>query len=283
MDNEQQAEEVIIGFDVKSTTDDSVDASAVGKIVIATDAIFRELHDEFKQNSELLLKARPFRKGSFDIPIDVIVLTTGALACLPILEKMLKFLSEYFRLKRELKGVAPRIEKGKIIIENSHIEVDKIIVNLLEPRNKANQLIAEAFEDIDKDDNITGFKISRKQEQLAKVKKEEFKYYGVLPREIKSKEIQVTEDLRVVGPMFDEKGKWILVRNEKKIPVHIADEGFIRQVLTSGEPFRSGDKLRVELLVQQEYDTTLGDYVDKRYTVQKILRHIIRTETGKLF
>lgn len=175
--DERQAEELVVGFDVKSPTDSSVEASALGKTVIATDAILRELHDEFAQDSEIIVKARPFKQGSFDIPMEIIVVTaaTAALVGFPILENMLKCLTEYFRLKRELKGLAPRIQDGKIIIENNKIEIDKVVVNLLDPTNRSNKLVASAFEEIEKDDNITGFKVTRKKGVLAKVKREDFK------------------------------------------------------------------------------------------------------------
>lgn len=280
----RQAEELIIGFDVKSPTDPSVEASAVGKTVIATDAILKELHDEFAQNTEILVKTQPFKRGSFDIPIEIIVLSAVALYSFPILENILKCLTEYFRLKRELKGLAPRIKDGKLIIENNKIEVDKIVVNLLDPTNRSNKLVASAFEDIEKDENITGFKVTRKKGVLAKVKREDFKYYGPPARQKTFKEAETTEVLDVLGPIFEEKGKWTFRREGKVIHANVSDEGFLKQtVIQNGEPFRSGDKLRVQLIVEQEYDEALSVYVDMRYTVVKILKHIKRTETSKLF
>lgn len=282
--DKRQVEELVVGFDVKSPTDSSVDASALGKTVIAIDSILRELHDEFAQNTEILVKTRPFKRGSFDIPIEIIVLSAVALYSFPILENMLKCLTEYFRLKRELKGLAPRIQDGKLIIENNKIEVDKVVVNILDPTNRSNKLVASAFEEMEKDDNINGFKVTRKKGMLAKVKREDFKYYGPPAREKRFKEAETTEILDVVGPLFDEKGKWTFRREGKIIHANISDEGFIKQtVLKNGEPFRSGDKLRVELLVEQEYDEAMGVYVDKRYTVVQILKHIKRVETGELF
>lgn len=280
----RQAEELIIGFDVKSPTDSSVEASAVGKTVIATDAILKELHDEFAQNTEILVKTRPFKRGSFDIPIDIIVLSAVALYSFPILENMLKCLTEYFRLKRELKGLAPRIQDGKLIIENNKIEIDKVVLNFLDPTNRSNKLVASAFEEIEKDDNITAFKVTRKKGILAKVKREDFKYYGPPARQKTFKEAETTEVLDVLGPIFEEKGKWTFRREGKVIHANVSDEGFLKQtVIQNGEPFRSGDKLSVELIVEQEYDESVGVYVDKRYTVVKILKHIKRAETGKLF
>lgn len=282
--NERQSEEIVVGFDVKSPTDSSVEATALGKTVIATDAILRELHDEFEQDSEILVKVYPFKQGSFDIPIEVTVVLISALASFPILENMLKCLTEYFRLKRELKGLAPRYQDGKLIIENNKIEIDKIVVNLLDPSNKSNKLVATAFEEIQKDDNITGFNVTRKKGTIAKVKRKEFEYYGSSAREKRFKEIQTIEVLDVLGPIFDEKGKWTFRHKGKPIHANVSDERFVKKiVIQNGEPFRSGDKLRVELLVEQEYDETAGVYVDNKYTVVKIRKHIKRTETGNLF
>ncbi len=282
--DERQVEELVVAFDVKSPTDSSVEASALGKTVIATDAILRDLHDEFAQDSELLVKARPFKQGSFEIPMDIIVVIFGGLVSFPILENMLKCLTEYFRLKRELKGLAPRIQDGKLIIENNKIEIHKVVVNLLDATNRTNKLVASAFEEIEKDENITAFKVTRKKGMLAKVKREDFKYYGPPAREKIFKEAETTEVLDVLGPIFDEKGKWTFRREGNVIHANVSDEEFVKKtVIQNGEPFRSGDKLRVELLVEQEYDEAVGAYVDKRYTVVKILKHMQRAETGKLF
>jgi len=284
MDSKEETEELIIGFDVEEPKDSRVDASSLGKTVIATDSILRELHEEFGKNSELLLKARPFRQGSFEIPMDIVVVTAAALVGFPILENMLKCLTEYFRLKRELKGLAPRIKDGKLIIENNKIEIDKVVVNLLDPTNRSNKLVASAFEEIEKDDNITGFKVTRKKDMLANVKREDFKYYELPAREKRFKETETKEVLDVLGPIFEEKGKWAFRREGKVIHASVSDEGFVKQtVIQNGEPFRSGDKLSVELIVEQEYDESVGVYIDQRYTVVKILKHIKRTETGKLF
>lgn len=283
--DERQVEEIVVGFDVKSPTDSRVEASALGKTVIATDAILRDLHGEFAKDSEILVKVRPLKQGSFDIPMDIIVIVGGtALISFPILENMLKCLTEYFKLKRELKGLAPRIQDGKLIIENNKIEIERVVLNLLDPTNRSNNLVASAFEEIEKDDNITAFKVTRKKGMLAKVKREDFKYYGPPAREKKVKEVETTEVLDVLGPIFDEKGKWTFKREGKVIHAYVSDEGFVKEtVIQNGEPFRSGDKLRVELIVEQEYDEAVGVYVDRSYTVVKILKHIKRAETGKLF
>jgi hypothetical protein len=284
-EKEEQKEELILQFDVESGTEPRVNASAVGKSIAAIDAIFSDLHEEFKKNSELLLKARPFRQASLDIPIDVIIVTTVALTSFPILENILRCLSEYFRLKRELRGLTPQLKEGKLVIENNTIEVDKVVINLLDPRNESNKLVARAFEEIEKDKNVTGLNVSWKKERIASVKREEFKYYGPPAMvELPSKETRVKAVLDVVGPIFADKGKWTFQREGKRIHADILDDNFIKKrVLEKKESFRSGDQLRVELSVLQEYDPTMDVYVDKEYKVEKIVEHIQRRETGELF
>lgn len=98
------------------------------------------------------------------------------------------------------------------------------------------------------------------------------------------KEKENKEVLDVLGPIFDEKGKWTFRREGNVIHANILDEEFVKKtVIQNGEPFRSGDKLSVELIVEQEFDESLGVFVDKKYTIVKILKHIKRSETGKLF
>jgi hypothetical protein len=202
----------------------------------------------------------------------------------PVIREILNVIKQYFEIKNLLKGATPNIRDGNIVLQNSSIQVDKIVINLLDPSNKSNQLISGAFNEIQKDQNIKDFSVTEKKDYIAKVDRKQFDYYKPFVVEEKQiREITSREILKVVSAVFAEDLKWIFIRNEGRIHANITDKQFLESVISKGEPFRSGDKLEVDLKVNQEYDKLSGNYIDKQYVVTKIHDHIKRLETQPLF
>jgi hypothetical protein len=155
---------------------------------------------------------------------------------------------------------------------------------LLNPSNESNKLISEAFNEIQRDQNIKDFSITEKKDYIAKVDRKQFDYYKPFVVEEKQiREITSREILKVISAVFVEDLKWIFIRNESRIHANIIDKKFLEGVINKGEPFRSGDKLAVDLKIDQEYDKLSGNYIDKQYIVIKIHEHIKRLETRPLF
>lgn len=83
------------------------DAAAVASTMQAVAAIVEETQIQLKSNQQVLLKARPFAKGSFEIPLDLILVGTASLfETHPLLSCILDILKEYLKVRQLLKGHA---------------------------------------------------------------------------------------------------------------------------------------------------------------------------------
>lgn len=60
------------------TKEHKVDALAVSKMIQAIVAIVEDAKQQVSKNEQMLIKARPFAEGSFEIPLDLIILSAGA-------------------------------------------------------------------------------------------------------------------------------------------------------------------------------------------------------------
>jgi len=278
-------ENIVVEFEPESK-DDSVNVKTVSSTLNALDSITNEIFTEYDKNSEFLLKARPFQKGSFEIPLDLIAIYGAtAIPFMPVLKDVLRIMKEYFKIKNLLKGETPKIENNNIIIDNKRIKVDNITVNLIQPDNHSNKLISEAFTQIEGDKSIKNVYIRKEKtlESIAEVSRDQFRYYSILPsKDIPTREITHSEKLTIFSPVFDDKSKWRFIRDGNKISANILDTDFIDKV-NKGEPFRSGDKLEVKIQITQEYDKDADCYIDKSFSIIEIIKHIKRLEEPTFF
>lgn len=278
-------ENIVVEFEAESK-DDSVNAKTVSSTLDALDSLTNEIFTQYDKNSEFLLKARPFQKGSFEIPLDLIVIVgTTAISFMPVLEDVLRIIKEYFKIKNLIKGERPRFENNNIIVDNKKIKVDNITVNLLQPDNRSNKLISEAFARIASDKSIKKVRIRNEKtsKPIAEVTHDQFRYYNILfPTDIPTKEVTLIEKMIILSPVFDDKSKWKFIRNGKPIQAIILDTDFIDRV-NKGEPFRRGDKLEVMIQITQEYDKDADRYIDKSFSIVKVIKHIKRLEEPTLF
>jgi hypothetical protein len=264
--------------------------TAVGSTLIAIDALVNEVSKAFDENQKFLLKARPFKEGSFEIEFSLAVITSIALTQLPVLRDFLSILKQYFEVKKLLKGEKPKLnEQNKIVIEGNEIKIDNAVLNIISSENIANQMISQAFTEIEKDTTIKDVQIFEKtpQNPLAKIERKEFHYYKIPEPDTMIIEKYPTEKilrttLHIVSPVFDNKSKWKFILDGKRISAEIADEKFI-DIVASGEAFACGDKLDVDLQVIQKYDDVSSCYIDSRYIIIKVRNHIKRKEYPKLF
>ena len=116
MANEQK-EDILLKFDV-SSEDNSINAKSASKSIESLASLIQETHQEFQQNSKLLIKTRPFSQGSFEIPLEIILTTEVDLLEIPILENIVAVIKKYFDTKILLKGEMPDYQTHSL----SHIQ-----------------------------------------------------------------------------------------------------------------------------------------------------------------
>ena len=267
------------------------DAKAVGKGILAIQAMIDEVHGAFEENEQLLVKARPFAEGSLEVSLDVIVL--GAAIIIqeyPLLQKIREVIQQYFEIMGRLRGRPIQVEDGNvIIIENSRVQVDQITLQCLSPDSDASKRCSEAFHDIESDPEIDGIRVSSdaSQEPLVQIPRQDFSYFHpdtpVGEQHLGQRNEESREILIIRQPAFDAELAWRFIWRGTKIAAKVQHEEFQRRVETGRESFVAGDNLDVTLCRLQEYDPAALTHVDKHYTITHVWGHHRRGEQGTLF
>lgn len=259
------------------------DARAIGLTMEAVATMIEEVHQKFNDNHKLVVKARPFSPGSFEIPLDIVMMTAVGVSLFDpnTISHILSIIKDYFSIKNQLKGEIPKIGDGKIIFENNTINADSITINLLDPKSLANQLVSKAFSCVDSDEKIKNMLIIRKTnaEEIARVPKQNFPYYGNIQTKVDAPEDQIKQEkitLIIRSPVLEEdkdvKWKFIKVKDSSKISANIIDENFLAKVKI-GENFAAGDSLDVDLQTRMKYDKMYDKYTDPKHTIITVHKH----------
>ena len=222
-------EQVVVRLDSREP---EANAAAVASSMSAVLSLVSEAHAALGDNQKLLVKARPFAEGSFEIPLELILIGVGAmLVNHPLLENILEAIRRYFEIKKQLKGDAlVRKDAQTIILNGSEVNVGSVTINLLDPRSKANQDVARALQ-IDNDESISGIELIRGVEQtpFVTVRKSEFRYYKLpdsLDDPTKRRQSRSRETLGIASIVFEGDAKWRFNRRGNIIVVNIADRDF---------------------------------------------------------
>lgn len=291
MKEDTKSETVTIKFNKEDEADNTADASTVAAAINAVSTLVDSVHEGYKENAEYLVKARPFGRGSLEVPLDIIVLVGGLLiADYPFFEKIWSILSQYFELKKMVTGKSFSIREGNlVVIENSIIRVDSIAINMLDSSKGEGRYLAAMFEGAMDDARMRSIEVksSNYSRERIIVEREEFRVMSepvsvesIYPTQEKSSREIVT--IRSVS--FDPSLKWHFSWNGKLIAAAVLDTAFKARINERRETFANGDRLDVQLYRVQKYDTHDEEYLDRQFTIVSVYNHIQKQhETGELF
>lgn len=259
--------------------------------------ILNEIKHEVAGGSNLSIRIKPLERGSvpFQIALDVSwieQLLHLADTATQHAETIINVLLGLIVLRKELKGRKPakiEIKGDKVIVtvDDTTIEVDRQVYNIYENNAVVDQAIKKGFEAIDKDEDVTGIKIlDTKKKPLLDVPREDFADItepNAFFEEQKKTEPVRREMLTVFKVVFDKGYKWQFYMNGRKISATMADDKFMEHLKRSTERFGYGDTMEVELQVEQVFDKTLNIYIEKDFTINKVLSHTPRPKQGDIF
>lgn len=258
-------------------------AAAVASTMQAVVAIVEEAQQQIQSNEQLLLKARPFAKGSFEIPFDLIVLGAATLFDVhPLIGQVLDMLKDYLDIKKMLKGepVPEPAENGTIVIQGNTVQVSKSVINIL-CSGQVNSTVDRAFSDIEADDTIKDVKVYRGSDTtpIATIPNTEFAYFkhepSTPPSDRPDRDRNVKATLTIRRPVLEGRAKWDVNYEGNSISADLRDEDFKQRVDAGIEEFARGDRLEVELTIVERYNPTIDDYERKgAYVITKVLNHI---------
>ena len=274
-----------------------LDANTLINSLIHISSIIQEVNSYYNSGKKIEIKIKALEKGSFLINIELVE------SALEHLKNLLtKDNVEYaaaiigsviglVELKKFLKGKKAKSvdEKTneKVRIENEEGEViyiENFTYNIYQNSPIIKDALAQNFETLDNDPNITAFEITDKNEvSLIRVEKVEFDGMSIKSDEITNGERVLIEaaNLNILRLSFEGNLKWDFYYKGNKISAKILDKTFY-ELIDKGQSFAKGDILEVELQINQIWEEAVNTFINKSYSVTKILRHIPRNEQGKL-
>lgn len=285
-DPKRHQEEITISLESKES---EVDAEAVASMIRAITAIVAETQRELNANEQILVKARPFSKGSFEIPLDLVLVSAASLFDTPIiLQNMLETIKSYISIRTELRGEQlPEPDKnGSVVLNGQNITISQSVIQVF---NSAS--VSEAFHraatDVAADPSISDINIirSKSRDLLVRIANSELPYFQTteppISSEVPNRDRRIEAELVLRSPVFQGKGKWKFNLEGVAIAVTISDEVFLQRVNSGIERFASGDRLKVELLIRERFNQQLSDYERTgSYVVERVIEHTRQPPTA---
>ncbi len=269
-----------------------IDANVLISSLIHTTTIIQEANKYLDSGKKIEIKVKALEKGSFLINIELLETSLDALKNIFtrenvfVAEAVIGILAGLITIKKFLKGKKPKSvdkqeNKTKIVNQNGDvITIESVTFNIYETNSVVNDALSQNFEVLDNDPAITGFELTDKDEKpIVRVDKEDFPSLFVKSEDILEDEriLKEAATLNIVRLSFEESLKWEFYYRGNRIAAKIKDPDF-QERIDKGEHFAKGDILEVELQINQKWDTAVNTFINKSYQVNKIVRHVLRSE-----
>lgn len=266
----------------------AVSPGLAGNAMLTMDEIARLFREECDANRRFAQKVRPPAKGSFvlifEFAVDADSPQQSFLEEHPLITRYMLILKEFFEWKVRLAGALPEIVRENIIFEEVEHRLDPISLHILDPASATSTYAARTFQGIEAEETIQEVCLSSDDsvEPFIRIPKASYPSFAVQEISVlEPQERHVVEDmlLTVESPVLTGRDiQWRFVNKGQPLVAKITHERFLESVKQSSEQFSNGDKLEAKMDILQQYDARLDTWVNKRYTVVEVTRHIRRQE-----
>lgn len=273
----QPVEQLVLSF---GTPIPEANAAAVAATMQAIVILIDAANDEFAPMGKVVLRARPFGRGSLEVPFDIVEI--GAPFLIPILglaPRILDVLKSYFEL-RKLYARTPVDANSKTETPSQTPSVPGIIVNhgilnILHD-SKVNLAVGNAASAIQADETISGFRLLYGEQKIpvVEVARNELallshdKSPTAQPKQRQRKVPKAALDVR--SPDLLGASMWGFNYKGHTISASVQDAGFLSHVTNGETAFAAGTTVIADLIIDEEFDVEKNAYVAKRYTISKV-------------
>ncbi len=286
----KKRESIDIQFEKGRRREHAADADAVGAQMVAVSTLAKTLLSDFKKNKDFLVNARPLRRGSLIIPIEITILDVDdILFADDLFSRICILLREFFDLRIRFATEEFALDEGnRISFGGEVVTVDPIVLQAALPTSRESRLFDTAFQFATADPTIQAVTIRSPKfaEPLASIVKGDFSKFSTsssVSATEKTRTVSSREILVVRSASFDLQLQWHFVWEGRNISASLQSPAFFSDVLSRREIFGSGDVLVVELTRIQQLDVSIGAYVDRRFSVTAVYEHNEAIQTGNLF
>lgn len=275
-------EELSLSF---GTPESAADALAVSAMLNALVVLVDEAKQEVAPQDSVAMRVRPFREGSLEIPIGMIVVGATTLFTFnPAISSILNTVKQFLEVKKLLKGRPIEDVKSDsgLTVGNIHVSGDHNVINIIQSE-RVSDAVGKAFVEAEKDKAIThvSLKNNTTGENIVRIDRDEFRYFH--EPEAEDEEEEEPPEYRVRGVrtgmtikqvVLQGKAKWKFTYEGNTISADIKDEGFLQRVKSRAEIFAAGDRLIVDLEIAEKLDEATSEYERTgKYTIAKVHEH----------
>lgn len=274
-----------------------VDAQVFISTLINFSEIVKEVNREVGSNKKIEIKIVATEKGSFDahlvlqqvansiqteLATQPVSAVAGVVAIVTGIYGFRKWLST-----RNVDRAEPAQDNSVKVIDTNGDSIVVIgnVYNIYNNNQGVNDAVSNSFATLQDDPSITGLEISDEENLLFRADKDDFESLStkiVVEDENTKKIVKQAANLTINKIVFEGAGrKWDFVYQGNNISANITDTDFYQQI-DNGERFAKGDQLQANLEITQVYDEALRVYLNKSYTVTKVVKHIPRDNPEQL-
>lgn len=265
-----------------------VNAYTFGNSLLAMSSILDEINSNLNPGYKIEITVLTLRPGSFRPVLKVIPKSLKNLFSLNEVKSFTVSVLASLFVNHVYSGPETTItykEDTVIIVSGDHKVILPIAVYEASEELKDNQKIQgkikETFETLEQDPVITDFGIARDpdaEDFIVKAKREEFprlsQVIEILEGDSNRRVKREKAELIIIKPVLENSSnKWRFVWREMKISATMSDEKFMARVVTGQVSFTYGDRLSVLLLIHQEKDHNLQEFLNVGYEVEEVFLH----------
>jgi len=237
------------------------------------------------------IKVKAPKEGSFTIILDLITENAPSLFTrenLQLATDLVVVVGGLYGLKKWIstKG-KPKVikEKGdeniKIQNKNGSIVIDKRAYNIYQNSVSTRENLRKTFIKLKEEKEISNFSINDIDEnkQIFYVDKSEFEKMASDADEIEKEKQRITkenQELSLFKIVFRENYKWEFYYQGNKIYASLDDAEFFAKIKKGEVAFRNGDRLIVNLEIEQVFNEAANTFINDAYYIIKVVRHIPR-------
>lgn len=197
----------------------------------------------------------------------------------------------------KLNGEPPSVTHyhGDVIYQTNNYEISmpkecKPEIDKAFESEDLDEKVVESFEAINVDANITSFGITETTRDLDPVfliERNDFHRLIVRRQRDEEKKTRVISkrlNVRVLKTVFERGNrKWEFVHRNQRISAPVLDQNFFDRLLKHEIVFGNGDYMDVTIKVTQEWNELIETWVDSKYAVETVHRHISGPQQQQMF
>ncbi len=234
------------------------------------------------------IKIKAPKQGSFIILLNLIPQSGGELfgrdaitlaAEIVTVVAGLYGLKKWFAKNGKPDSVTPKDDNNiEISNNNGKIIISQNVYNIYQENPRVRENLRKTFSKLQEREEITSFSISDvdSNKDIFEVNKKDFPLLASGDDETEQKKQLVkkeSQELSVFKIVFKENYKWEFYYQGNKIYATLKDKKFFNKIESGAVAFRSGDKLIVDLEIEQVFNESANTFVNTGYHILKVIEH----------